>query len=161
MLISSRLAQPWMPATFTKRATRLRQSASARPAERRHGERENLCASVLRGPWGAVRGIVAVALRRFRFPVIARVRVEDGRPARVVTDRAGMAGGRVETCAGPWRTSGAWCDGGRQARRDMRWGPRRMGRHAGRRSAGPTAEVRASLREAWSAKAWFVEGIVD
>ena len=36
------------------------------------------------------------------------MRVEDGKPARVTTDRRGLYGGRVETCAGPWRTSGAW-----------------------------------------------------
>jgi protein ImuB len=57
-------------------------------------------------PTGA--SVVAVALRRFRVPVVARVRVEEGKPARVTTDRGGMSGGRVETCAGPWRTSGAW-----------------------------------------------------
>jgi protein ImuB len=50
----------------------------------------------------------AVALRRFRFPVPARVRVEDGKPSRVTTDRRGLSGGGVEVCAGPWRTSGAW-----------------------------------------------------
>ena len=49
-----------------------------------------------------------VALRRFRIPVPARVRVEDGKPSRVSIDRRGMSGGRVDTCAGPWRTSGAW-----------------------------------------------------
>ena len=56
----------------------------------------------------SVTSNVAVALRRFRFPIVARVRVEDGKPAEVTTDRGGMTGGRVETCAGPWRTSGAW-----------------------------------------------------
>jgi hypothetical protein len=25
-----------------------------------------------------------------------------------LTDRRALGGGRVETCAGPWRTSGAW-----------------------------------------------------
>ena len=50
----------------------------------------------------------AVALRRFRFPVPARVWVQDGRPGRVTTDRRGLGGGRVEACAGPWRTSGGW-----------------------------------------------------
>jgi protein ImuB len=50
----------------------------------------------------------AIALRRFRFPIAARVRIEDDKPARVTTDRRGLAGGRVLTCAGPWRTSGAW-----------------------------------------------------
>jgi len=51
---------------------------------------------------------VIVALRRFRVPVPARVAIEQGTPVRVVTDRRGLAGGRVETCAGPWRTSGGW-----------------------------------------------------
>jgi protein ImuB len=50
----------------------------------------------------------AVALRRFRFPVAARVRVEEGKPVRITTDGRGLSGGRVHTCAGPWRTSGAW-----------------------------------------------------
>jgi hypothetical protein len=40
--------------------------------------------------------------------VPARVRVEDGKPARVSTDRRGLGGGRVVMCAGPWRTAGGW-----------------------------------------------------
>jgi hypothetical protein len=47
-------------------------------------------------------------LRRFRVPVPATVTVEADRPIRVVTSRRGLAGGRVETSAGPWRTSGRW-----------------------------------------------------
>jgi hypothetical protein len=50
----------------------------------------------------------AVALRRFRFPVPARVTAIDGRPTRVTTDRRGLGGGGVEACAGPWRASGGW-----------------------------------------------------
>jgi protein ImuB len=50
----------------------------------------------------------AVAIRRFRFPVAARVKVERGVPIRVTIDRRGLSGGKVETCAGPWRTSGGW-----------------------------------------------------
>jgi protein ImuB len=49
-----------------------------------------------------------VALRRFRHPVPARVRVAEGKPARVTLDRRGMDGGGVKVCAGPWRTSGHW-----------------------------------------------------
>ena len=49
-----------------------------------------------------------LALRRFRHPVPARVRVADGKPARVTIDRRGMDGGGVKVCAGPWRTSGQW-----------------------------------------------------
>jgi protein ImuB len=50
------------------------------------------------------------AIRRFRPPIAIRVVVEHGRPARVAIDRRGMPGGRVEQCAGPWRSSGAWWD---------------------------------------------------
>jgi protein ImuB len=50
----------------------------------------------------------AAVLRRFRSPIPARVVVEHGRPARVTTDRRGVAGGRVECCEGPWRSSGDW-----------------------------------------------------
>ena len=50
----------------------------------------------------------ALALRRFRCPVPARVRAEQGRPVRVVTDRVAIAGGGVVQCAGPWRTTGGW-----------------------------------------------------
>jgi protein ImuB len=49
-----------------------------------------------------------VSLRRFRLPIPARVHLESGKPSRVTTDRRGLSGGRVEQCAGPWRTSGAW-----------------------------------------------------
>ncbi len=52
------------------------------------------------------------ALRRCRQPVPARVRVADGRPVRVTTDRRGLTGGPVTACAGPWRTSGDWWAGG-------------------------------------------------
>jgi len=49
-----------------------------------------------------------VALRRFRFPVRARVRTEHDTPLHVTTDRRGLAGGHVRMRAGPWRTSGGW-----------------------------------------------------
>jgi len=51
---------------------------------------------------------VVSALRRCRQPVPARVTIDDGRPARVTTDRRGFVGGTVVSCAGPWRTSGNW-----------------------------------------------------
>jgi protein ImuB len=54
------------------------------------------------------RDSAVLALRRFRVPIVARVRVEAGRPSRVVVDRREITGGDVERCAGPWRTSGAW-----------------------------------------------------
>jgi protein ImuB len=52
---------------------------------------------------------VVSALRRCRPPIPARVGVgPDHRPLRVTTDRRGVAGGGVVSCAGPWRTSGEW-----------------------------------------------------
>ena len=49
-----------------------------------------------------------LALRRYRQPVPIRVAVEQHRPARVMADRVGLVSGRVDRCAGPWRTSGEW-----------------------------------------------------
>jgi protein ImuB len=50
----------------------------------------------------------AVAFRRFRLPVPARVTVKDGRPVRLMPDRRGISGGEILNSAGPWRTSGHW-----------------------------------------------------
>jgi protein ImuB len=87
-----------------------------------------------------------VALRRFRLPVPARVRVEQGRPARVTTDRRGLGGGRVERCAGPWRTSGDWWrDGWDRDEWDVGL------------QDGATYRI---FRER-DADRWFVEGVVD
>jgi protein ImuB len=88
-----------------------------------------------------------VALRRCRAAVPARVRVEDAKPVRVMTDRRGLGGGRVEQCAGPWRTSGRW------------WMEETWDRD----------EWDVTLREGatWriyrerQTDAWFLEGIVD
>ena len=66
----------------------------------------------LPAPSAAPQAPAVVALRRFRFPVPARVMVEQGKPVRVTTDRRGMAGGPVERAAGPWRTSGQWWEEG-------------------------------------------------
>jgi protein ImuB len=52
--------------------------------------------------------IPVIALRRFRFPVPARVRVDGGVPVRISIDRRGLTGGAVTAFAGPWRTSGGW-----------------------------------------------------
>jgi protein ImuB len=52
------------------------------------------------------------ALRRFRLPIPARVRMEDGRPVRIIVDRRGVSGGAVIQAAGPWRTSGEWWNDG-------------------------------------------------
>ena len=101
----------------------------------------------------------SLALRRYRMPVIARVAVEEGRPVRVTTDRRGVGGGRVEHCAGPWRTSGGW------------WTDRASPTHelSTRESGWDRDEWDVTLsdrvtyrifRERDSEK-WFVEGVVD
>ncbi len=46
--------------------------------------------------------------RRYRLPVAARVGVERGTPVRVDPATRGLAGGRIVSAAGPWRTSGHW-----------------------------------------------------
>jgi protein ImuB len=51
---------------------------------------------------------VPLAFRRFRLPIPVRVRVDDGRPVRLTTDRRGVTGGAIVQSAGPWRTSGEW-----------------------------------------------------
>jgi protein ImuB len=87
------------------------------------------------------------ALRRFRTPVPARVRTEEGRPVRVAIDRRGFSGGRVERAAGPWRASGAWWREEAWARDD--WDVSL--------SDGITCRI---FRER-DADRWFIEGIVD
>jgi protein ImuB len=91
----------------------------------------------------------SVALRRFRVPVPARVRVEQGAPVRVLADRRVLSGGRVDACAGPWRTSGGWWgDGAGDWDRDE-WDVAL--------SDGATYRIyRQRARDAW-----FIEGVFD
>jgi protein ImuB len=95
----------------------------------------------------AAAATLILALRRFRVPLPARVRVEDGRPVRVAIDRRGFAGGRVERAAGPWRTSGAW------------WREKAWERDEWDVSLSDGATYRV-FRER-DADRWFVEGVVD
>jgi len=104
----------WEPGAFEMASFAPRDSHDVRshePQRRRDTETDNSpYASV--PVWPAAVNSVAtaprLALRRFRFPVPARVRVEGGIPVRIVSDRRGISGGKVETYAGPWRTSGGW-----------------------------------------------------
>jgi protein ImuB len=96
-----------------------------------------------------------LALRRFRFPVPVRVRVEVGRPIRITVDRRvqsfvegrGFSGGRVTASAGPWRTSGAWWANGRWDRDG--WD---VTLHDG---------VTYRVFHERDTDGWFLEGIVD
>jgi len=91
-----------------------------------------------------------VALRRFRFPVPARVRTDSGVPVRISIDRRGMNGGAVTTFAGPWRTSGAWW----VEERSKSWDRDEWDVTV---SDGATYRV---FRER-DTDTWFVEGVVD
>ena len=68
------------------------------------------------GDWRQVMGIpkgqlLMPMLRRFRAPRAARVRVQQGRPVKVVVPQ--IFEGEVVQWAGPWRTSGQWWGGTR------------------------------------------------
>ena len=108
-----------------------------------------------------------VAIRRFRFPVPARVHVHDGVPVRVSSDRRGLSGGVVDMYAGPWRSSGSWWSDGA----------------GGAGKAGAAGEAGGAVtnggwdRDEWdvtlrdgatyrvyrerNTDAWFIEGVVD
>jgi protein ImuB len=106
-----------------------------------------------------------VAIRRFRFPVPARVRVDRGVPVRVIIDRRGWSGGHVEAHAGPWRTSGGWWIEASDAHKEG----------LARRSSPKASE--GWERDEWDVTlsdgatyrvfrqrdtdAWFIEGVVD
>jgi len=115
------------------------------------------------GEGGEGKALV-VALRRFRFAVPARVLVEDGRPVRVTTERRGISGGRIEKCAGPWRTSGEWWladtgsggpgGSGESGRSDSPWDRDEWDVTV---SDGATYRL---FRER-DANAWFIDGVLD
>jgi protein ImuB len=56
----------------------------------------------------ASAGPIAPALRRFRQPVAATVKIDDGRPVRLDLHRQDLPTGRVQMAAGPWRSAGEW-----------------------------------------------------
>jgi protein ImuB len=72
---------------------------------RRHVATEKKTFNDLRA---SVSPFPVTAVRRFRHPVPVRVRVEQGKPSRLTTDRRGLDGGSIRMCAGPSRSSGAW-----------------------------------------------------
>jgi hypothetical protein len=102
---------------------------------------------------------ISVAVRRFRFPVAARVRVDRGVPVWVMSDRRGLNGGKVEAYAGPWRSSGGWWvePSAALARRSLGGGRWERDEWDVTLSDGATYRV---FRER-DTDAWFIEGVVD
>jgi protein ImuB len=75
----------------------------------------------------------------------------------VTTDRRGLTGGRVEQCAGPWRTSGEWWDDTQDVSRGSGDGGWDRDEWDVTLNDGATYRV---FRERDS-EHWFLEGIVD
>jgi protein ImuB len=102
----------WEPGVFGMKAFAPRESTDSHArgthvhGTRRHGDTE-ISLTDLRA---SVPSCPVAAVRRFRSPVPVRVRLDAGKPSRLTTDRRGLDGGRIDMCAGPWRTSGAWWD---------------------------------------------------
>jgi protein ImuB len=92
---------------------------------------------------------VVSALRRCRRPVPARVVMTENRPVAVTTDRRGFAGGRVQACAGPWRSSGEWWLAGEAGLVD------RAGR-AGETDKHPPARPHQPAQSSWDRDEWDV-----
>ena len=93
-----------------------------------------------------VAGAPPVALRRYREPMAVRVAVEQNRPVRLIADRIGIIAGRIETSAGPWRTSGEWwTDGWRRDQWDV---------------ALEDGTVCRIFQDR-ATKGWFLEGVID
>ncbi len=120
-------------------------------------------------PKPAARSPVTTALRRFRHPMPIRVHVKQGKPSSVSIMQRGLSGGAIDSCAGPWRTSGGWWESGIGIRTPEP-NPRIPIPNPGSQTSawdrdewdvaltdGPTYRL---FRERHSDK-WFLEGVID
>ncbi|MDA1185636.1 MAG: hypothetical protein O2930_13455 [Acidobacteria bacterium] len=165
---SPAVVDTWQPGAFAMHAFAPADAESAR-RERTPGSRVSE-PRVVTEERAAPRP--AVALRRFRVPVPARVRVDRYTPVRVTTDRVtgprvyparavrsaaadrvlttrDLTGGDVQRCAGPWRTSGGWWTVPTTAWDRDEWDVTL--------TDGATYRV---FRDRGT-DAWFIEGVVD
>ena len=147
----------WQPGAFAMKPFAPREPSLHAP--RRRGGAENHSVEELRV---SASPRCVTALRRFRIPLPARVRVEAGRPVRVTIDRRGYTGGRVETAAGPWRTSGNWWVS--EAGKAGEAGTGKAGGVGWDRDEWDVALSDGATYRLFRERdgdAWFVEGIVD
>jgi protein ImuB len=102
---------------------------------------------------------VMAALRRFRRPLPIRVHVKQGKPSSVSIMQRGLSGGAIDSCAGPWRTSGDWWASSAQSSEPRAQSPKSWDRDEWdvALADGPTYRL---FRERHSDK-WFLEGVVD
>ncbi len=110
----------------------------------------DLSASVPRCVVEAETAAPILALRRFRHPVPIRVHVKQGKPSSVSIMPRGLSGGAIDSCAGPWRTSGGWWE----TRIPSPWDRDEWDVAL---ADGPTYRL---FRERHSDR-WFLEGVVD
>jgi len=100
---------------------------------------------------------VTTALRRFRHPVPIRVHVTQGKPSSVSIMRRGLSGGAIDSCAGPWRTSGGWWEARIPNPESRVPDPWDRDEWDVALADGPTYRL---FRERHSDK-WFLEGVID
>jgi hypothetical protein len=110
--------------------------------------------SEVRSPKPEVQSVV----RRFRSPIPARVTLEQGRPVRVLADRRGFTGGKVERCDGPWRSSGDWWIPCAAAAHGAHWWVPRAWNCD---EWDVTLSDGASYRVSQTPAAWFIDGVLD
>jgi protein ImuB len=131
------VVETWRPGAFTLRSTFNVSGA----------RREEPFLSPSDEAEGALPGGFACAVRRYRLPVPARVRVVEGRPVRVMSDRHGVSGGAVMECAGPWRASGEW------------WCPSSYDRDEWDVAMADGTIYRIYVERAVGQ--WFIDGVID
>src|SRR6185369_3911229 len=166
----------WKPGAFEMRPFAPRDSNVVHSHEpRRHGGTEVKTASLqdskLRDsvpPWFVdehPKPQVVLALRRFRHAIPARVRVKDGSPEYVAIDRRGLSGGGVESCAGPWRTSGGWWEGEphqpHQTHQPSQPHSPRVGWDRDEWDVTVAGGTTYRLFRARDTDRWFVDGVID
>jgi protein ImuB len=151
---SPMVVDSWQPGVFAMKAFAPLDASPSHDGRqpqrhREHGEKHISVSSaplwLTPAPSTSVQPVVA--LRRFRHPVPVRVQAEHGRPSSLMTMQRGLSGGRVDACAGPWRTSGGW------------WGSAPWDRDEWDVALTGGATYRL-LRER-NTNRWFLEGVFD
>jgi protein ImuB len=106
--------------------------------------------------------VPVVALRRFRHPLPIRVYVKQGKPSSISIFQRGLSGGAVDSCAGPWRTSGGWWQSSEPRAESPE--PRAQSHKPWDRDEWDVAladgQTYRLFRERHS-DTWFLEGVVD
>jgi protein ImuB len=101
------------------------------------------------------------ALRRFRFPIPARVAVSEGRPVRVQVDRQGFVSGAILEAAGPWRTSGNWWSASAREQSSERRRDHEGGWDRDEWDVAMTDGTVYRLVVEREVGQWFLEGVID